>query len=635
LALCASAARGAAPSAPPLEVYGSLPRTQAAELSADGSLLAVVSLDGDGFVLTIRAVDGKTIVTIPLADMKFTGLSWAGSDYTVVYAHHTARLADDSKSDRELTDGIVVNARTGAQKPLLAASLDYLPAIKGRYGFFRRDGHWFAYYGLYPTQFPGWQQFPDLYRVDLDTGAVERIAKGSPHSLTWVLDTGGEIAAESEYDSNSGDWKIFRPNSPEHPLLSGNSAFSFALAGLSRTPNTVIVSSGGSNPEIKELNLDTGLTETLLPPDKGATLIRARGTHLLLGAVSADDGEDRMFDPTLESHYRLIAKEFAGHSPRLVSVSADLSRILVHISGKDTAGTWDLVDFPGGKATVVAKDYPQIPDNAVGPTQMIDYRAADGLALQGVLTLPPGEPGKKLPLVVMVHGGPQARDLPHFDWAPQAFAVRGYAVFQPNFRGSDGYGLAFRNAGFGEWGRKMQTDISDGVAFLAQKGIIDPHRVCIAGASYGGYAALAGVTLQNGLYRCAASYGGVSDLRRLLSARAELGKSGTQHYDEPGARFHLSYLGVRSATDPALDRLSPVYLADKADAPILLVHGDKDTVVLPEQSTEMAKALKDAGKPVELVTLDGEDHWLSRSATRLQMLKAWIAFIEKNNPPDR
>jgi dipeptidyl aminopeptidase/acylaminoacyl peptidase len=117
----------------------------------------------------------------------------------------------------------------------------------------------------------------------------------------------------------------------------------------------------------------------------------------------------------------------------------------------------------------------------------------------------------------MPHGGPEARDYPVFDWWAQAFASRGYVVLQPNFRGSTGYGAAFLRAGYGEWGRKMQSDISDGLAFLVDAGIADPGRACIVGASYGGYAALAGVTLQKGLYRCAVSVAGISDLQKMVA----------------------------------------------------------------------------------------------------------------------
>jgi dipeptidyl aminopeptidase/acylaminoacyl peptidase len=449
-----------------------------------------------------------------------------------------------------------------------------------------------------------------------------------------VVDAEGRVIAESEYDPNNGNWKVFQHGSADHPLISGNSPFRFSLLGLSRTPGTVLVSEGGTNGSIMELHLDSGKTEAFLPSGKAMQLIHASGTRLLLGAVMVDDNDSIMFDPVLDRHLRSIAKAFAGEAVRLVSVSDDMSRIVLHTSGNNTAGTWQLVDFKTGKASPVADEYPQIPDNMLGAVSMVDYRAADGLPLQGVLTLPPGAAPRNLPLVVLPHGGPEARDRVHFDWIAQAFAVRGYAVFQPNFRGSSGYGSDFRNAGFGQWGRKMETDVSDGVTALAAKGIIDPKRVCIVGASYGGYAALAGVTLQHGFYRCAAAYGGVSDPRDMIYEAKSHDNGSTQHYADQAMRYWLSYLGFQTPDDPGIAAVSPQEQAKNADAPILLVYGEKDTVVPPRQSTDMASALKRAGKPVEVVELDAEDHWLSRSVTRLKMLEAWVAFVEKNNPPD-
>jgi dipeptidyl aminopeptidase/acylaminoacyl peptidase len=224
----------------------------------------------------------------------------------------------------------------------------------------------------------------------------------------------------------------------------------------------------------------------------------------------------------------------------------------------------------------------------------------------------------------MPHGGPEARDYPAFDWWAQAFASQGYAVFQPNFRGSDGYGVKFRDAGFGEWGRKMQTDVSDGVAELAHEGLVDPKRACIVGASYGGYAALAGVLLQHGFYRCAVAVAGVSDLSAMINYVHD------QEGDEPGSgvRYWRAFMGAHA------DEVSPIRKASSADAPILLVHGKDDTVVPFSQSQAMAAALKAAGKPVDLVVMPGEDHWLSREETRTTMLKASVAFVEKYDPPD-
>jgi dipeptidyl aminopeptidase/acylaminoacyl peptidase len=229
----------------------------------------------------------------------------------------------------------------------------------------------------------------------------------------------------------------------------------------------------------------------------------------------------------------------------------------------------------------------------------------------------------------MPHGGPEDRDYPVFFWWAQAFASRGYAVFQPNFRGSSDYGKSFRDAGFGQWGRKMQTDVSDGLAELARQGIVDPKRACIAGWSYGGYAAQAGVTVQNGFYRCAVSMGGASNLPSMLSYSADSAGSLTATM-----RYWRAFMGANSTFGGDVAAISPTDLASRADAPILLIHGKDDTVVPYGQSVGMADALKRAGKPVEFVPLDGADHWLLKEDTRIAMAKASMAFVEKYNPPD-
>jgi dipeptidyl aminopeptidase/acylaminoacyl peptidase len=255
---------------------------------------------------------------------------------------------------------------------------------------------------------------------------------------------------------------------------------------------------------------------------------------------------------------------------------------------------------------------------------------ADGLDITGYLTVPGGKAAKNLPLVVLPHGGPEGRDTLGFDWWSQALASRGYAVLQPNFRGSEGFGWKFVQAGFGQWGKAMQTDLSDGVRILAKQGTIDPKRVCIVGASYGGYAALAGATMDPGVYRCAASVAGPADLKRMLvdsNSRFESSNNST-------LRYWLRFMGADGLKDPDLAAISPAKMADKVEIPLLLIHGKDDTVVPYVQSTIMASAMKKAGKPVELVTLTGEDHWLSRGATRLQMLTSVVDFLEKNNPPN-
>jgi dipeptidyl aminopeptidase/acylaminoacyl peptidase len=185
-------------------------------------------------------------------------------------------------------------------------------------------------------------------------------------------------------------------------------------------------------------------------------------------------------------------------------------------------------------------------------------------------------------------------------------------------------------AGYGEWGRKMQTDLSDGVRWLVDEGLVDPARVCIVGASYGGYAAMAGATLDQDAYRCAVSVAGVSDLRRMVNWEASQGI----RRDNQTVRYWNRFMGADKLNDRALDTLSPALQAETADGPLLLIHGRDDTVVPIEQSRVMANAMRRAGKPVEFIELDGEDHWLSRAETRQRMLTETVRFLEANNPPD-
>ncbi|MEL6529446.1 MAG: S9 family peptidase, partial [Pseudomonadota bacterium] len=288
------------------------------------------------------------------------------------------------------------------------------------------------------------------------------------------------------------------------------------------------------------------------------------------------------------------------------------------------SGSWFNVDLENLSASALGYERMAVTPEKVGKISTITYQAGDGLEIEAILTLPPGKDPTNLPLVVFPHGGPTGQDDAVFDWWAQAVAYRGYAVLQPNFRGSTNRDRAFIRAGYGEWGRKMQTDLSDGIAHLAAEGIVDPSRACIMGASYGGYAALAGVTLQQGIYRCAVSFAGVSDLTRLT--RTEIRESGSNSMVKRVLKEEIGQ-------GRELKDISPRRFADRADAPVLLIHGKDDVVVPFEQSFIMADALKDAGKPYELISLEGEDHWLSRSETRVETLRAAIKFLEEHNPP--
>ena len=236
-----------------------------------------------------------------------------------------------------------------------------------------------------------------------------------------------------------------------------------------------------------------------------------RSTRRFLGYLNDGSSEPVFSDPTKASTIRGILKVFPESNIRFVEWTPDFKVFLIRTDGPGDSGTWYVVDLNRGEAKEFGYERPEIMPEQVGPVSVFSYEARDGLNLSGILTVPPGKEPKNLPFVMLPHGGPNAHDEAQFDWWAQAFASRGYAVFQPNFRGSTNRDAAFRNAGYGEWGKKMQTDKTDGLVALAAAGIVDKSRACIMGASYGGYAALAGVTIEQGLYRCAVAVAPVTD----------------------------------------------------------------------------------------------------------------------------
>ena len=346
-----------------------------------------------------------------------------------------------------------------------------------------------------------------------------------------------------------------------------------------------------------------------------------RTGRVMLGTSSDVRERTTFYDERLASDWETIERQFPDSKLRFVAASDDANRVVFESFDYLSSPAYLLYDAARGSLLTIASAYQGLP--VLGETRVLQYAAADGLKIPAVLALPRAVAAQNLPLIVLVHGGPEAHDSDGFDWWSEALVAQGYAVLRANYRGSDSSAELF-TAGFGQWGRKMQSDLSDGVAMLVRAGLVDSSRVCIVGASYGGYAALAGITQQSGIYRCAVSVSGIADLD------LEFG-TGSSFY--PSQRYIDRYLGTDGRTRSVLQELSPINHVAAVTAPLLLVHGRNDGVVHYLQSERMAKAMKSAGKPVEFVTLPGEDHWLSRSDTRLQMLQAVVAFLRAHNPP--
>jgi dipeptidyl aminopeptidase/acylaminoacyl peptidase len=250
----------------------------------------------------------------------------------------------------------------------------------------------------------------------------------------------------------------------------------------------------------------------------------------------------------------------------------------------------------------------------------VTYSARDGLEIPAYLSLPPGAmnpPQRLLPAIVLPHGGPIAQDVAAFDPWVQLLTNRGFAVLQMNFRGSTGYGREFRTSGFKQWGQAMQDDVTDGTRWLIEQGLADPEKICIFGGSYGGYAALMGAVRESGLYTCAVSLNGVSDLIALMDHQRRYA-----FYEAA-----VAHIGDRWTDRKMLKENSPVNRADEIKIPVLLVHGTDDRTVPYSQSNAMANALEKADVTYQYLKIENADHSLTRGDHRLEFFTALDKFL--------
>lgn len=623
---------------PPLAIYGQLPSLADPALSPAGDRLACIeSQDGKRYIVVVDLAKGKPTAAAHVDGTKVRSLRWYDDNQLLILYSATSYppfgvfgarrewgmlgtwnvatnqmrsidIHDDSYETMNAIDGSMLDVRLVKGDPKLFVSGTYLDES---------------------------EYLPALFKIDLQHGTTTLVAGGNTLGADWVVDAQGRIAASFDYHdrgSDRGQWILrLRRGDEMQQVAAGNAPLDPpSIIGFSYDDKSLLVAFDTPEGWIwKPLSLADHTWGA--PLDAGNTfddVIYDRLTGRVIGGVK-DYPEPRQvfFDPKLQLRWSAIMGAYSGERVDLVSYSDDFTKFLLRIFGPRDGDEYVLIDWRTVDSYRIGDVYRGL--TTFAEVHPIEYKAADGLSIAGFLTLPPGKPAKNLSLIVLPHGGPADSDDGDFDWWAQALASRGYAVLQANYRGSNSTPTLFR-AGFDEFGRKMQTDLSDGVQYLVGQNIADPKRVCIVGGSYGGYAALAGITLQTGIYRCAVSVAGIADLTSFLRWTIE----GAMASDNAATRYWDRFLGATGPKDPRLREISPIDHVDAVTVPVLLIHGRDDTVVPYSQSEEMAKALERAGKSVQLVSLPHEDHWLSQGETREQMLEAIVSFLERNDPPN-
>ena len=622
-ALCAA---GTLPAQPPLidrELFFGDPEISAAEISPDGKYIAFMKpWNNTRNIWVKRTEEPFTAARLVTAETKrpIPGYFWsrdgryilfvqdaAGDENFNVYAVNPADPPADgasAPSARNLTDAKGARAMIYAV-PRSAPDLIYV-------GLNDRDKAWH-----------------DLYQVKISTGERKLLRQNTSRISGWIFDTKDRLRLAVR-SADNGDTEILRVDSDGfHNIYACNVFETCQPIAFEKEDKQayLMTNKGGQNlTGLSLLDPETGQAKTvesdpLKRVDFGGPMI-SEVTHEIIATVYQDE-KLRFYwkDKDWEADYQRISKQLPGKELRPGSSTADEKLWLITAYSDTEPGETYLFDRASKKLTLQYRVREKLTRGSLAEVKPVRYESSDGLEIPGYLTLPRGVEAKNLPVILLPHGGPWGRDGWGYSGLPQFLANRGYAVLQPNFRGSTGYGKQFLDAGNLEWGQKMQDDITWGVKYLVQKGIADPKRIGIMGGSYGGYATLAGVTFTPDLYAAAVDIVGPSRLITLMEA--------IPPYWEAGRMMFYKRMGdPRTPEGKAqLERQSPLNSANKIKTPLLVAQGANDPRVNQREADQIVVALRDRGFPVEYIVAPDEGHGFQRPINNLALYAATEKFL--------
>jgi dipeptidyl aminopeptidase/acylaminoacyl peptidase len=488
---------------------------------------------------------------------------------------------------------------------------------------------------------PHWH---DLYELHISTGEKTLVRKNTENIAGWDFDHDGVLRL-AERTNSAGDTEILRVDADGFKQIYSCSVLETCdVYGFDTTNKQVyLVTNKGTLDliELELLNPATGAAVTVEgDPEKRVDITSGKLSevdHRLLFTEYEDDTVRRYFkDKPFEKDYHWLQSKLPGRQIAFGATSNDENLWIVSAYSDTEPGVTYVWNRKEQRLTQQYRIRDELPREALAQRKPYHYRSSDGLDIPAYLTLPKGLPAKNLPLIVHPHGGPWARDSFGYDTYAQFLSNRGYAVLQPNFRSSTGYGKKFLNAGNGEWGRKMQDDLTWGVKALVAAGIADPARIGISGGSYGGYATLAGVAFTPHVYAAAVAIVAPSNLITLLDAIPPYWEAGRKQM----------YTRMADPTTPSGKALliaeSPLTHAKSIVTPLMVVQGKNDPRVNIRESDQIVAAVRDNGKPVEYLVAPDEGHGFARPINNLAMVTAMEAFFaqylggryQKDVPPD-
>lgn len=612
--------------APPAKAFGELPKAYDAAISPDGNELAIIVNVKGVYGILAQKVDGSTEKPwfISLGEeIKPRYVKWVNNSRFVVSINKSEKFGSTPFTVGYLYTGDI-NSREGRF------------VVKPR-GMFRQFNNrvvdWLENdpeHILMAYSDEQWDPYPDIKKVKVATGRDSTVKRGQNGIEYWDADEDGvPIVGTGQtdkgtkrrviYNAATTKWEPVR----EYPGLDADTP----IYGILKKGTELVIGDYRGKDTLGLYIYDLGrkqISRKLFHNDNydASGVVLSKDGETVIGAKYTAES-DRI--ELLGTHGTLLdrlRRDYKGYDVDFVDQTQDGRTVLVKMSSPYDPGGLFAFRSQDKAPSRLSRMYSDISDKDTGDVVAVKYTARDGQKIPAFVTLPPGQKSvKNFPFIVLPHGGPYARDSKRFDYLAQFFATRGYGVLQMNFRGSEGYGKSYADAGRNNW-IVMQQDVEDGTRWLYEKGYADKSKTCIAGWSYGGYAALMGVSTDPDLYRCAIAMAALTDIN---DAKRDLRKyRGGKHAAKEFFGEAMQDKEVRKAN-------SPVHVADKITVPVFLAHGDLDENVQFDQFTRMKKSLKKAGVKATFMTFKDEDHYLSRQENREKFFVGVEKFLTEVN----
>lgn len=596
----------------PLKDFFKNPEKTGYSISPNGKYIAYLAPYESRLNIFVREVSSDNPVRITNVTARdISGFFW-GNDNTILYARdkdgdenfHLFSVDKTGKNEKDLTPFDKV--RCNIVDELYDSDTDILIELNNRL----------------PEVF-------DVYRLNFETGEMALAAENPGNVSTWLSDHEGKIRAALATDGVNASI-LFRENESDQFRVIITTNFKESLRPMFFTFDNKYVYAasnvGRDKSAIIKYDIASGKEMEIIfeHPEVDLNHLAYSKKRKVLTAISYTTWkqERKFLDKEVENIFKRLEKELKGYEIAITDVSKEEDIFIIRTYSDRSLGSYYIFDKNTDVLTKITDVSPWINENEMCEVKPITYTSRDGFTIHGYLTLPKEREHKNLPVVVNPHGGPWHRDDWGYNPEVQFLANRGFAVLQMNFRGSTGYGRKFWEASFKQWGKTMQDDITDGVEWLIEQGIADRKRIAIYGASYGGYATLAGLTFTPDLYAAGVDYVGVSNLFTFMKS--------VPPYWTPFLKMLYEMVGNPEEDQELMTAVSPVFHVDKIKAPLFVAQGRQDPRVNVNESDQMVEALKKRGIDVPYMVKDNEGHGFHNEENRFDFYEAMEKFLEKH-----